>query len=180
MSSRAQIHCGHCGTGPIERRHLKYHTERVHKGMKVFERAPASQSTLKVVRTSDLKRVHSVESTVEGAKVQRSEVFDDDEVVTMEEIVVPEKTSEANEHEPKEVTNEDLLVEIKEAKEQILNSVIMMQNSSVAMDKIHEDENGQLYTPSDSWTHNCPTFRQLNTPLDSWTQNCLTIGQLQT
>ena len=56
MSSRARMYCGHCGNGPMERRHLK-----------VFEKAPSSQSTLNVVKTFDLQRAYSVESTVTGA-----------------------------------------------------------------------------------------------------------------
>ena len=123
----------------MERRHLKGHTERVHKGLKVFERAPTSQSVLNVVSTSNMKRVHSVEDNVEGAKIQRSDVFDDEELETMEELVVPEKGPETV-HVAREVTNEDILVEIKEAKEQIINSVNRLQKSNVTMEPINEDE----------------------------------------
>ena len=139
MSSRAQIHCGHCGNGPMERRHLKGHTEHVHKGLKVFERAPTSQSVLNVVSTSNMKRVHSVEDKVEGAKIQRSDVFDDEELETMEELVVPEKGPETV-HVAREVTNEDILVEIKEAKEQIINSVNRLQKSNFTIEPIYKDE----------------------------------------
>ena len=175
----------------------------MHKGLKVFERAPTSQSVLNVVSTSNLKRVHSVEDNIEGAKIQRSDVFDDEEVKTMEELVVPETV-----HVAEEVTNEDILVEIKEATEQVMNSVNSLQKSNVTMEPINEDEIEQdgednfkqrlvghsTVRPLDSWTQHCLTIGQLDTalsdhwtvqhgtvqPLDSSTQHCSTIGQLDT
>ena len=48
MSSRVQIECGHCGR-KLEKRHLKDHSLRMHKGLPVIEE---EKNTNQMFRTS--------------------------------------------------------------------------------------------------------------------------------
>ena len=112
----------------------------MHKGLPINEKAPSNQRTINLTNSSDLKRVHSVEITDESVKVPRTEVIGDEEEETLEELVGPEKVKDDIN---KDVSNEDIINEIKEAKEQIMSSLNRMQKSNLPMERLEETEHEQ-------------------------------------
>ena len=109
-ASRRDVTCDYCGK-PYQKRFLKDHTERIHKGEKPRERHASGQKTIQFAVQGD-KRPSESGETSSNAKVARIEEPDDD--VELDELV---PAPEENENEPvipvTNVTNEDILKEIK-------------------------------------------------------------------
>ena len=109
----------------MERRHLKDHTSRVHQGQIILEKVALNQPVLKVVlKEPDSKRVHSDGNENKKAKFPKTDLHYDDTEETLEEGVLAEQENINLEAEDNyKVTNEDILCEIKESRDQIIDSV---------------------------------------------------------
>ena len=119
-ASRRDVTCDYCGK-PYQKRFLKDHTERIHKGEKPRERHASGQKTIQFAVQGD-KRPSESGETSSNAKVARVEEPDDD--VELDELV---PAPEENENEPvipvTNVTNENILKEIKLSTKVLLDTM---------------------------------------------------------
>ena len=129
-ASRREVICDYCGKS-YQQRNLKDHTERVHKGNKQKERHASGQRTIQFGVQSVKRPSESGESS-SGVKVARVEDPEDDLEVNE---LIPE--TEEIEIEPGDtnVTNEDIMKEIKLSTEVLLDTMKNMQENKKDKDK---------------------------------------------
>ena len=121
-ASREMVKCDFCGKD-FERRHLKAHTERVHKGEKPTIRPASDQRTLQFSLKGLKRKSGEGNNNNDGAKasktVEVAETNDESENTVEEEPRIEESPPTVDDI----VTNEHILEEVKKSTEVLLECI---------------------------------------------------------
>ena len=120
--SRRVVTCELCGS-QFQLRHLKDHTDRIHKGKKPTVRPAANQRTLQFSAPRQKRVSESEDNTNDNAKVARVEEPEEETDDVGLKVVIPEKPQVPDDVDVNPVTNEEIMKEIKLSTDMLMESM---------------------------------------------------------